>query len=120
MHDQFAVDQPLKRAARRGRLRLTEALDELGRNAAVYHREEVFAVKSQKAAEGGAAQTHRFFQHRVEYRRQVAGRGVDDLQHFGGCGLLLQRFSRFGQQPRILHRNDRLRGEVLQQGDFSF
>ena len=33
----------------------------------------------------------RLFQHRVEHRREVAGRGIDDLQHFGGRGLLLQR-----------------------------
>jgi len=28
---------------------------------------------------------------------------------------LLQRFARLGQQPRILQRNDRLRGELLQE-----
>ena len=38
----------------------------------------------------GLAQAHRLFEHRVEHRREVAGRGIDDLQHLGGRGLLLQ------------------------------
>ena len=59
----------------------------------------------------------RLFQHRVEHRREVAGRGVDDLQHLGGRGLLLQRLARLGDQPRVLHRDDRLRREILQQRD---
>ena len=59
----------------------------------------------------------RLFQHRVEHRREIAGRGVDDLQYLGGRGLLLQRLARLGDQPRVLHRDDRLRGEVLQQRD---
>ena len=37
-----------------------------------------------------AAQTHRFFEHRIEHRRKIAGRGIDDLQHLGGRGLLFQ------------------------------
>ena len=56
-------------------------------------------------------------QHRVEHRREVTGRGIDDLQHLGGRGLLLQGLARLGQEPRILHRDDRLRREVLQQCD---
>src|SRR5215472_1821576 len=34
----------------------------------------------------------RLFQDRLEYRGEVAGRGVDDLQYLGGRGLLCQRF----------------------------
>ena len=71
----------------------------------------------QKRAEGGLAQSHRLFQHRVEHRRQIAGRGVDHLQHLGGRGLLLQRLALLGQQPRVLHRDHRLGGEVFQQGN---
>src|SRR5262245_6523530 len=47
----------------------------------------------------------------------VTRRGVDDLQDLGGRGLLLQRLACLVQEPRVLHRDDRLRGEVLQQGD---
>ena len=59
----------------------------------------------------------RLFQHRIEHRRQIAGRGVDHLQHLGGRGLLLQRLALLGDQPRVLHRDHRLGGEVLQQRD---
>ena len=59
----------------------------------------------------------RLLQHRVEHRREIAGRRIDDLQDLGGRGLLLQRLARLGDQPRVLHRDDRLRREVLQQRD---
>jgi len=29
----------------------------------------------------------RLVQYRVEYRREVAGQGIDDLQYLGGCSL---------------------------------
>ena len=38
-------------------------------------------------------------------------------KHLGGRGLLLQRLALLGQQPRILHRDHCLGGEVLQQRD---
>ena len=69
----------------------------------------------EQLSEGRLAQPHRLFQHRIEHRRQIAGRGIDHLQHLGGRGLLLQRLALFGDQPRILHRDHRLCGEVLQQ-----
>jgi hypothetical protein len=58
--------------------------------------------------------------HRVEDRGEVAGRRIDDLQYLGGRGLLFQGLARLGQQPRILHRDDCLRREVLQQRDLLF
>ena len=63
------------------------------------------------------AKPYRPVEHRVEHRGEVAGRGIDDLQYLGGRGLLLQRLARLGQEPRVLHCNDRLRREVLQQRD---
>ena len=60
---------------------------------------------------------HRSFEHYFEHWGEIAGRGIDDLQDLGGCGLLFQGFARLGQEPRILHRDDRLRREVLQQRD---
>jgi hypothetical protein len=35
------------------------------------------------------------FQDRIEHGDEVAGRGIDDLQYLGGCGLLLQRLRKF-------------------------
>ena len=34
------------------------------------------------------------FHHRLEHRAEVAWRRIDDPQHFGGRGLLLQRLAR--------------------------
>src|SRR5215467_8906572 len=79
------------------------------------HIVEAFAVKGCQAAVSGAAQRQRPFQQGVEYWGEVAGRGIDDLQYLGGRGLLLQSLARLGQQPCVLHRNDRLRREVLHQ-----
>ena len=59
--------------------------------------------------------TVRLFQDSVEHRGEIAGRGIDDLEYLGGRGLLLQSLVRLGQEPRILHRDDRLRREVLEQ-----
>jgi len=40
---------------------------------------------------GNAAQGHGVVEHRVEYRRKVAGRRINDLQDLRGRGLPLQR-----------------------------
>src|SRR5947207_3309425 len=61
------------------------------------------------------AQSSRLFEHRIEYRREIAGRGIDDLQHLRGGGLLRQRLARLGDQPRILYRDHRLRSEIFEQ-----
>jgi len=53
----------------------------------------------------------RLLQNRIEYRGEITGRRIDDLQYLGGRGLLLQRLARLGQQPRILHCDDRLISE---------
>jgi len=40
-------------------------------------------------------QAYGLFEHCVEHRREVAGRGIDDLQYLGGGGLLLAGFGKF-------------------------
>src|SRR6516225_3232774 len=60
---------------------------------------------------------YRPLEHCVEHRREITGRGIDDLQYLGGCGLLLQSLTRLGQEPRILHSDDRLRREVFEKSD---
>src|SRR5215469_783165 len=60
------------------------------------------AVDDGHEAERRFAQPHSLFDHRVKYRREITGRGVDDLQHLGGSGLLLQGFARLGDQSSIL------------------
>ena len=51
---------------------------------------EILSVISVHYPEIGIAQPHRLFQHRIEHRGEVAGRGVDHLQYLGGRDLLLQ------------------------------
>src|SRR5437867_2959331 len=75
---------------------------------AAYGGAHVIPVVDPERPHGGLAQPHGFFEHRVEYWREVAGRGVDDPKHLGGGGLLLQRLARLGDQPRILDRDDGL------------
>jgi hypothetical protein len=57
---------------------------------------EFLSVVCLKAAVGNAAQCHGPIQHRLEYRSEIAGRGVDDLQHLGHRGLLSLTFVAFG------------------------
>jgi hypothetical protein len=61
----------------------------------------------------GFAEAHRLLEHRVENGGQVAGRRIDDLQHLGGRGLLLQGLARFSQESRVLHCDHRLRRKAL-------
>src|SRR5262249_33492621 len=78
---------------------------------------EPLTVPYLQSATIDTAKAVRLLQDRIEDRCEVAGRGIDDLQHFGGRGLLLQGLARLGQQPRVLRRDDRLRREILQQRD---
>ena len=73
--------------------------------------------KRKNATHRSAAQQHRLFQHRIEHGRKVAGRGIDDLQHFGGRGLLLKRLPLFHQQPRVFDRYDCLVGKCTHKVD---
>ena len=48
------------------------------------------------------------------------GEELMTCKYLGGRGLLLQGLARLGQEPRVLHRDHRLRGEILQQRDLLF
>ena len=48
---------------------------------------------------------------------QVERRAADDLEHVGGGGLLLQRFTQLVEQARVLDGDDGLRGKILNQID---
>src|SRR5215813_1704505 len=68
-----------------------------------------------KLSECRSTQPHCPFEHRVEHRREVTRRGVDDLQYLSGRRLLIERLAGLVNQPRVLHRDDRLRREALHQ-----
>src|SRR5262249_18051522 len=97
--------------------RLAQEIGEWAGDAAHRDGTEPIAVGYVQAAACSTAEAMRLFQYRVENRGDAARRGVDDLQPLGCSGLLFERLARFGQQPRILYGNDRLRREILQQRD---
>ena len=81
------------------------------------HRAESLAIAQHQAAMGHTTEPVRLLQYRIENRRKITERRIDDLQHIGGRGLLLQGFALLRQQPRVLHRDHRLLGEVLHERD---
>src|SRR6476660_1839674 len=78
---------------------------------------KALTIPSSKNAKWRLAQPRRFFQHRIEYRGEIAGRGVDDTEHLGGRGLLLQSLALLCQQSHILDCDDSLIGKRRDQLD---
>jgi hypothetical protein len=107
------IDEPFKNRAGAKPQRLSKSLHRRRRSAAFGHEVKGFAVEAEKSAQIGLAQPDCPSQHRVEHRSQVARRGIDDAEHLGGRGLLLQGLAGLGDEPRVLDRDDRLRREVL-------
>jgi hypothetical protein len=80
----------------------------------------VLAVVGPQGSKSRLGKLRSLFQHRVEDRDEIAGGGIDDLEDFGGGGLLFQSLARLGDEPRVLHGDDCLRREIFQQRDLSF
>jgi hypothetical protein len=57
---------------------------------------ETLAVVGRDVAEFRLAEVRGLFEHRIEHWREIAGRGIDDLQHFGGRSLLFERLVTLG------------------------
>src|SRR5262245_14435160 len=53
----------------------------------------------------------------VENRLKVSCRGTNNPEHISRCGLLLERFAQFVEQPRVLDCDDGLRCEGFEQFD---
>jgi len=62
---------------------------------ALHRRPPPLAIIDPERAESGTAETVRFIQYGLEHRREIAGRGIDDLQYLGGRSLLIQCVARF-------------------------
>ena len=118
----FSIGHALKRTPwrRREGTSLAAESSKSGRHTTRSRRSETLAVISHEGAKCRLAKLGCLLQHRVEYRAEVTGRGIDDLQYLGSRSLLLQRLACLGQEARILHRDDRLRGEVLHQCELLF
>ena len=56
----------------------------------------VFTVIGPEGTQLCLAEARRPFEHRVEHRGEVAGRGIDDLQYLRGCGLLSESLITLG------------------------
>src|SRR5207245_1705383 len=61
---------------------------------------------------------------RLQYVFEIGTRLADDLEDFAGRGLVFERLlqitravAQLVEEPRILHGDHRLRGEILQQRD---
>src|SRR5580704_652647 len=72
----------------------------------------------------GIADSYGLLQHRRKHRLKIAGKAADNLQHFRGGGLLIQRFCKLPsalllclEQSGVLDRDHRLVGEGLGQLD---
>src|SRR5438552_15609986 len=83
--------QPAKVASGAGAKALCYHFGESVRHVVLSSRAQRFTIKKQEAAKVRTTQAVRLFQYRVEDRREVARRGVDDLQDLGSCSLLFQR-----------------------------
>src|SRR5262249_39562990 len=82
-------------------------------------RTEMLPIEKLQATKGDAAQTVGLLQDRIEDWIEIARRRIDNPQHLGGCGLLLQSFARLGNKPRIFNCNDRLVSEGADELDLT-
>ncbi len=69
----------------------------------------------------GIAKPRRGLDQHLQHRLEIGARLADHLEDFAGRGLVLERLlqivrapPQFTEQPRVLHRDHRLRGEILQ------
>ena len=91
VHQQPAANQVLMIATGAGNPWLAKSLHCCRRQSPQRERMEPLNIEGSEAAERDLAKLHGFMEHRVEDRREVAGRAVDDLQDLGRGGLLSQR-----------------------------
>src|SRR6516164_390901 len=95
--------------------RSLDIFDELGRvTVSLCEEEHPVLLPSYRGVVGATKPASRFNE-RLQHRLEIEGRAADDLEHVGGGGLLLKRFPQLVEEARVLDRNHRLGGEVLQQ-----
>src|SRR5438105_1878495 len=83
-----AQNTAMRTARRRSKRHLRHELGEPVGQTVQTHSVKILAVERPKHAESGLAEVRRLFQHRVKYRREVSGGGINDLEDFGHCGFL--------------------------------
>jgi hypothetical protein len=53
----------------------------------------------------------------LKYGLQIERGATDNFENVGGCSLLLEGFTQFVEQPRVLDGDDGLGGKILHQLD---
>jgi hypothetical protein len=101
----------------RDRIYAPGRIELVGSPAAMSDKVDQRAVVPVYTGAGRAGQCRRRLGDRVEGRLDIGRRAGNDPQYLGCRGLALQCLACLGDQPRVLHRDDRLRGKVLQQCD---
>jgi hypothetical protein len=115
--DVFAGHNPAECHAGRRIMTRPHLSDRRAHRAGYRIRIKRLAVIRPKRSDIGFREAHRPLDHCLEHWGEVAGRGIDDAEHFGGRGLLLQCLTRLDHEACVLDRDDRLRREALQQRD---
>ena len=83
MRKAIAVDQSPYRMVRAGPEALSQPLRQRRRVAVRRKSVECIVRTKQQSAVGSTAKSVRLLQYRVKHWREIAGRGVDDLQYLG-------------------------------------
>jgi len=98
----------------------------LGVQRRVRHKAVDLALAYRDRCDVGPAKPGGGFGHCVQHRLHIGGRAADDVEHVAGRGLVFERFfevaragPQFTEQPRVLHRDDRLRRERFQKSNFT-
>ena len=79
------------------------------------HKAEQTVLETRHRAEFCLAQFRRPRGDRFKHRLHIGRRPGDYPQHLSSRGLLVERLARRVDEPRVFHRDDRLRREILQQ-----
>src|SRR6516164_10899907 len=88
MNDALATQQPPSRCVGRGTRRAVLSKPLAQTRCPTYRdRIEAFAVACPKRPRGRIAKGYCPLDHRLEHWAEIAGRGIDDLQHLGSGGL---------------------------------
>src|ERR1051326_7059353 len=78
------------------------------------------ALSTQKEAHIGTAEPGRSLHDGLKNWVKIKCRAADDLQDVTGRSLIFEGLARFSDEPRVLHGDNCLRGEALDQRDLLF
>ena len=90
MDEALATNQAAQRGLRPGLVGLPHQLSQYRRPIARGYCVKIPCVTSPDATESRLAQPQRLVEHRIENRRKIGGRGVDDFQQFSNGALLVE------------------------------